>query len=67
MNRFHLNRTPLHEAISRKEWDLVTILMHFGANVHLTNSDGLTPRGLGMALGHTVSDVDSALGLFKAS
>ncbi|TPX48239.1 hypothetical protein SeLEV6574_g02139 [Synchytrium endobioticum] len=53
--------TALHEAISREEWDVARILVHLGANINITNSEGLIPRELGLAFGHPIEKVELAL------
>ncbi|TPX38244.1 hypothetical protein SmJEL517_g00385 [Synchytrium microbalum] len=53
--------TALHEAISRKELEIVKVLVHLGANVNLATSTGLKPRALGLAMGITLEDLESAL------
>ena len=54
----YYNRTPLHEAIGYKRYDVIKFLIISGADLARTNSDGDTPRDVGLRLGISSADLD---------
>ena len=52
--------TPLHEAISRKSFDVFRFLLKKGADPDLKNDYGDTPKDLGVKLGIDASDLEGS-------
>src|SRR5215216_3952824 len=64
---FYLSRAPLHEAISQKHLNVCPILVAAGADLHITNNFGKTPKDLGIDCGLTLEQIEQCLGMLIIS
>ena len=46
MNAIKMHQTPLHVAVVNSQLPLVTLLLHYGADVYARNNQGRKPRNL---------------------